>query len=460
MTNAPDHCLAALPSPCLAVVETHISWVLLTQTHAFKIKKPITLPFLDYGTIEKRRACCNAELTLNRRFSADLYLAVVELGGEPAVKMNRFSEENRLDHVSARGDLNWTHLTQLARDLAAFQASAPIAGSEFGTAPVIRADALENFDELECLLPDEAVRLASLRQWTEAEWQRREAAFRLRHAAGKVREGHGDLHLGNLVLLDGRVLPFDGIEFSQRLRCIDVASEIAFTLLDLLDTGRPGLAHWLLDAWLAWSGDYSALDVLRYYLVYRALVRAKVAALRHAFDRAGDYLTLAQRLSAPPSPALAITFGLSGCGKTYASNRLLATADFLHTVRIRSDVERKRLFGLAPDTLSDGTIYSREANQRTYARLQELAECALRAGWSVIVDAAFLKRAERDDFRQLAVRLGTSFAIIAPTATQDEMKLRLSARQNDTSEATVAILEKQLDWVEPLTSDELAATRN
>jgi hypothetical protein len=272
-----------------------------------------------------------------------------------------------------------------------------------------------------------------------------------------VREGHGDLHLGNLVLLDGRVVPFDGIEFSADFRCIDVASEIAFTLLDLLDHDRPGLAHWLLDAWLTWSGDFAALKVLRFYLVYRAMVRAKVAALRGQpadQQEAAGYLALAVRLTTPPASSLTITCGPSGCGKSFAVSRRLASANFLHTVRVRSDVERKRLFGLAPDADSGGTIYTPEATTRTYARLAELAEQSIVAGWSVIVDAAFLKRAERDIFRTLAKRLSAPFALIAPQVAPEELARRIRARRNDPSEATVAVMEQQLRWFEPPGDDE------
>jgi predicted kinase len=269
-----------------------------------------------------------------------------------------------------------------------------------------------------------------------------------------VREGHGDLHLGNLVLLEGRVVPFDGIEFSADFRCIDVASEIAFTLLDLLDYGRPGLAHWLLDAWLTWSGDFDALTVLRFYLVYRALVRAKVASLQERAPEAAGYLALAGRLTTPPAPTLTITCGPSGCGKTHETSRRLASADFLHSVRVRSDVERKKLFGLAPDAASGGTIYTPEATARTYARLAELAEAILRSGWSVIVDAAFLKRAERDVFRSLALRLGVAFELLAPQAPREELARRILARRNDASEATVQVMEDQLRWFEPPEKDE------
>ncbi len=447
--NVPREILAALPDPVEACRETHISWVLLAGPFAYKLKKPVTLPFLDYATVEQRRFYCQEELRLNRRFAPDLYLEVVELAGEPAVKMKRFDEAQRLDHVSSQGDLTGAHLAQLARDLVAFQTHAAIAAPEFGTPQIIRADALENFDELERLLPVETPLLARLRAWTEAEWQRRVPDFSRRHAAGRVREGHGDLHLGNLVLLDGRVLPFDGIEFSANFRCIDVASEIAFTLLDLLDHGRPGLAHWLLDAWLTWSGDFDALPVLRFYLVYRAMVRAKVAALQERAPEAAGYLALASRLTTPPAPALTITCGPSGCGKTYLTSRRLASADFLHTVRLRSDVERKRLHGFPPDADSGGTIYTPEATARTYARLAELAEVILRSGWSAIVDAAFLKRAERAAFRSLAHRLGVAFELVAPQVPREELARRILARRNDASEATVEVMERQLQWFEP-----------
>lgn len=452
--NVPREILAALPDPVEACRETHISWVLLAGPFAYKLKKPVTLPFLDYATVERRHFYCQEELRLNQRFAPDLYLEVVELAGEPAVKMKRFDEAQRLDHVSSQGDLTGAHLAQLARDLVAFQARAAIAAAEFGTPEIIRADALENFDELERLLPVETPLLARLRAWTEAEWQRRGPDFARRRDAGRVREGHGDLHLGNLVLLDGRVVPFDGIEFSADFRCIDVASEIAFTLLDLLDHGRPGLAHWLLDAWLTWSGDFDALTVLRFYLVYRALVRAKVAALQERAPEAAGYLALASRLTTPSAPTLTITCGPSGCGKTYLTSRRLASADFLHTVRVRSDVERKRLFGLAPDADSGGTIYTPDATARTYARLAELAEAILRSGWSVIVDAAFLKRAERAAFRSVAHRLGVAFEILAPQVPREELARRILARRNDASEATVEVMEQQLQWFEPPDQDE------
>ena len=448
------------PAGPVEVVETHISWVLLAGDYAYKFKKPVVLPFVDYGTVDKRRTCCEAELRINRRYAPDIYLEVVDFDSEPAVRMRRFAERDRLDHVCARGELTPDHLADLARRLAAFQADAAVAGpgERFGQPAQVLAPALENFEELERLLPAEAARLARLKTWTQSEYNARRDAFARRKAAGRVRECHGDLHLGNLVLLAGRPTPFDAIEFNDDFRWIDVAAEIAFTWLDLLDHGQPGLAAWFLNEWLLWSGDYDALAVLRFYAVYRAMVRAKVAAIQGKGSEAAEYLAMAEALIVPPPARLTITFGLSGSGKTTAAKALLLADARAATIRLRSDVERKRLFDLAPDAASGGSIYGAEANHRTYGRLYELAETILADNWPVLVDAAFLKRAERDDFRALAAKLGIPFAILACEAPIEELRRRLAARTGDASEATVAVLEQQQQWLQPLAEDERCLT--
>lgn len=448
------------PVERVEVMETHISWVLLAGDYAYKFKKPVMLPFLDYGTLERRRADCAAELRLNRRYAPDLYLDVVEFDGEPAVKMRRFDEAMRLDHVCKRGGLTPAHMSDLARTVAAFHGAADVAprDSRFGTPDQVLAPMLENFDELDALLPREAATLARLRAWTQGEFARRRDTLRARKAGGFIRECHGDLHLGNLVLLEGKPVPFDCIEFNEDFRWIDVASEIAFTWVDLIDHEQPGLACWLLNEWLLWSGDFGALAVLRFYAVYRAVVRAKVAAIRGNATEAGEYLAMADRLTSPPPPRLTITFGLSGSGKTTRSSACLLADATASTVRIRSDVERKRLFGLAPDADSGGAIYGADATVRTYARLADLSRQALVDGWPVIVDAAFLKRSERDAFRALAAGLNVPFSILACEVPLEELRRRLAVRSSDASEATVAVLERQLRWTEPLTEEERAAT--
>ena len=446
------------------VVETHISWLLLAGDTAWKLKKPVTLPFLDYGTPALRRHFCTEELRLNRRFAPGLYLGLdaVDGTGEWAVRMRRFPESQRLDHVCTRGELGPAQLSQLARVIVAFHDTAAVAGpgTRFGEPAQVLAPALDNFATLRARLPGQAPRLDALEAWTRAEFARIEPTLAARKAGGRIRECHGDLHLGNLVLLDGQVCPFDCIEFSDELRWIDVASELAFTYMDLLDHRRPDLAAWLLDAWLRESGDFQAVPVLRFYSVYKALVRAKVAALGGTSAQATDYLTLAESIATPPPPRLTITFGLSGSGKTTQSSALLRSDPLATTLRLRSDVERKRLHGLAPLERSQSTpaggIYTAEATRRTYALLHTTAAMVLDAGWSVVVDAAFLKRHERDSFRALAAGRGAHFAILACSAPLHEMRHRLETRQHDASEATVEVLERQLDWVEPLATDETA----
>jgi len=462
-TPLPDWLAAFRARLGAEVVDTHISWLLLTGDFVWKLKKPLVLPFLDYGSTERRRLCCEEELRLNRRFAPDLYLGVEAVGdsGEWAVKMRRFPEAQRLDHVCARGELGLAQLGELARVVHAFQASAAVAGPDtpFGEADEVLAQAVDNFTELFTLTPAAAPRLAALAAWTRDAFARIRPHLRRRKASGRVRECHGDLHLGNLVLVAGRVTPFDCIEFSDRLRWIDVASEIAFTFVDLLDHRRADLAGWLLNEWLTESGDFDAMTVLRFYAVYRAMVRAKVAALGGEPDRAEDYLRLAESLAAPPVPRLTITFGLSGSGKTTASGALLRADPRAATLRLRSDVERKRLFGLSAladsRATTDANLYTADANRRTYAQLADTAAALLTAGWSVIVDAAFLKRSERDAFRALATQQGAGFAILACSAPADELRQRLQARQGDASEATVDVLDKQFGWVEELGADEI-----
>lgn len=466
------------------LVQTHISWVLLAGDFAYKIKKPVKLSFLDFSTLALRQKYCLEELRLNRRFAPDLYLDVVGIFNTPqdpqwhgsgapieyAVKMHRFDEASRLDHVCARGELQPQHLSALADAVVAFHQTAAVApkGAYFGSGGHILQPALDNFTDLLRLLPDAGLqtRLLAIRGWTQAQFEQLAPLMQARQQAGRVRECHGDLHLANMVLMNGRVQLFDCLEFNEELRWMDVASEIAFVYIDLLEHQQPGLADWLLDEVLSRSGDYEAAQVLRFYAVYRAMVRAKVAALRSVQTGGDDrdlqaYIALAERLLTPPPPCLVITHGLSGCGKTVASDALLQSDPQASTLRLRSDVQRKRLFGLAR-TVASGSgvgagIYAADAHERTYAHLREQAALLLQAGWSVVVDAAFLKRADRDAFRALAQQMGAGFSILAPQASPEQLRQRIVARSaagRDASEATLAVLDQQIKVVEPLGPDE------
>jgi aminoglycoside phosphotransferase family enzyme/predicted kinase len=477
------------PVERVELVETHISWVLLTGRYAYKVKKGVDFGFLDYSTLEKRRLQCAEELRLNRRTAPQLYLEVVPIGGsgeapllhrepaiEYAVKMAQFAQRALLSQVAARGELDEAGVMALAGVIAAFHAAAGVAppDSPFGTPQALYHPVAENFSQLRERLDDAALcrRLDALERLNRAFFEQHRAHFARRKAGGFIRDCHGDLHLNNIVLLDGVPLPFDCIEFNDNLRIIDLISELAFLLMDLDAHGRADLAALLLNRYLELGGDYGALPLLPFYLGYRAMVRAKVAVLRlnqpgltaplraAVYRELDAYLALAERYARPGQPRLLITHGLSGSGKTSLTTPLLTLPG---VVRIRSDVERKRLFGLAAGAASLSApgekIYSAEASRRTYRQLRELAAAALEGGYRVIVDATFLERAERDAFRQLAGRLHLPFTLLHFEADTPTLRQRVTARSaegTDASEADDAVLARQLEHYQPLGREEAA----
>ena len=488
-------------APQVDVLQTHGAWVLLAGNSAYKIKKPVKFDFMDFSTLALRRAACEAEIRVNRPFAPSkpeqaLYHGVLPIVGsaeaprwgqagadeataiEFAVHMRRFDEAGRLDHLCERGALQPTHMVQLAQRLAQVQATAPTAPSEspWGRPEAVQHVVQDNLQTLHQMLSasQDLSQWQALQTWTDSLWPGVSRELARRRAQGRVREGHGDLHLANLVLLDDEVVPFDAIEFNDALRWVDVAGDLAFTWMDLQRQGQPGLAHLLLSEWLDASGDVSAPAVLPFFAVYLALVRAKVAAIRRtqlpAQDvdgragcdaEVGEYLKLAKRLAWPEAPQLIITHGLSGSGKSHAAAHWLLQHGGSRALRLRSDVERKRLHGLAALQASDpahrSVLYGPQASAQTYDALRERAAELLRAGWTVLVDAAFLRRHEREAFAQLAQAQGCPFGILAPQAPVDLLRQRIAQRQargGDPSEATLEVLENQLRWIEPLGPDE------
>ncbi len=466
------------PAPAPRLIETHISWVILAGDYAYKLKKPVDLGFLDFSTLEKREHCCREEIRLNRRLAPDIYLDMVPVAGTPpkmdgggpvlewAVKMRAFPAEATLDRVA---EILPEQIDAIADRVASFHddiAPAPMDG-DFGTPEAARAPVDENFRQLRALLPTSDAPLDYLEAWSHAEAQRLAGHFAARKRQGFIRECHGDLHLGNIAWVKGKPLIFDGIEFNPGLRHIDVISEIAFLCMDLAHRGQSPLAWRFLNRYLEHSGDYAGLAALPYYLVYRAMVRAKVAAIlatSRASQAAGDftettsYLDLARRITQRPAAALLLMHGVSGSGKTRVSQYLL---ERLPAIRLRSDVERKRLFGLAAlaDSRATGeNIYSREAGARTLARLLDLTTTVLNAGFPVIVDATFIKRDWREPFRKLAEERAIPWWIAALDAPPEVLRRRVAARQaggHDASEAGPDVLAAQIAAVDPFSADEL-----
>lgn len=493
-----DRLLAALREPRsypeatgpVELIETHISWVFLAGEYAFKVKKPVNLGFLDFSTLEKRRFFCEEELRLNRRTAPGLYIGVVPIVDSPdgtrvggsgqtidyALKMRRFPQGALADSVARRGELRAAEADAIAGVVAAFHATIPAApdGSKYGSPAHVAAPALQSLEQLGGLVSDAGgkARLAELHDWTRRESSRLREVLAARKRDGFVRECHGDLHLGNIVFLDGRPTPFDCIEFDPDLRWIDVMNEVSFLVMDLLEHNLDAAAWRFLNAYLETTGDYAGVRVLRYYLVYRAMVRAKIACIRARQPEAGeaaqgrarreygDYLALAGRLAASPRPAIVLMHGLSGSGKTSIAQTML---ERIGAIRVRSDVERKRLHGLEARARTqadpDGGIYAPEETRLTYDRLEQVACHVVESGYCVIVDAAFLWGAERERLRSLARRRGVPFLIVSCRAREETLRERIARREaamSDASEAGVAVLETQLATQDPLGADELA----
>lgn len=467
----------------IELIETHISWVLLTGPYAYKIKKNVQFDFLDFSTLEKRHFYCQEELRFNSRFAPNLYLAVVPITGsdahpqisghgvaiEYAVQMKQFDNTQLLSHIAERGALSPAIIDELAVLTAEFHchAASDTSNSHFGTPEEIHHWFRGNFAHIRPLIHEQSFlrQIAQMEQWGEHTLSQLSQLMEQRKHQGFIRECHGDLHLGNITLIDGKVTPFDGIEFNLGLHWIDVISEIAFVVMDLQQRGFNSLAYRFLNRYLSASGDYEGLALLPYYLVYRALVRCKVALLRweqhknlQDLQEAESYANLAQQYSQPKPVRLYITHGYSGSGKSTISAQF---AEKLGIIHLRSDVERKRLVDKSQKSSSNEVnqgLYTPENVMLVYNRLAKLASGILDAGFSVLIDAAFLQGTQRQLFAQLAKEKQLNFVILDFYAPEQELKRRVSARQqsgNDASEATLAVLEHQLKTAQPFSEDEL-----
>jgi aminoglycoside phosphotransferase family enzyme/predicted kinase len=486
----------------IVLLETHISWVLLSGPYAYKVKKPVSFGFVDFSTLELRRQFCAEELRLNQRLAPDLYLDVVPILGpvgqarfgppealmgpsdapledeldamiDVAVRMRQFDQDDLLPAALKRGAINGGMIDRLAHDLACFQARAAIAAPSgpYGSFEAVVAPADANIAALmavEVLIP----RLRPLQDWSRTTLAALAPLLPARRQAERIREGHGDLHLGNMALLGGRITVFDALEFNPALRWIDVISDLAFLVMDLHQSGHAGLGWRLLNRWLESSGDYEGLRLWRWYEAYRALVRAKVAVLRatqQGLPPLGDpstaasverYLALAEGLMRPTPQALVLTHGVSGSGKSHHS---LQVCERLGAIRIRSDVERKRLAGLWGEPRqrhpqASGPLYGAAMSDLLFEqRLPQLAEAVLAGGFTPIVDATFLRRRQRQAWAERARRWGVPLVILEFSAPAELVLQRIAERGrrgDDPSDADAAVVRQQWHTLEPLDSGE------
>jgi aminoglycoside phosphotransferase family enzyme len=400
------------------LIQTHISTIILSGDLAYKLKKPVDFGFLDYSTLEKRHKYCLEEVRINKGFAPELYLGVVRITGsienpridgegtvlDYAVKMRRFSQGDQLDNMAEQGRFGVESADRLAELIASYHKKSAVVdpATDYGEPERVFAPMRENFDLLRTVaagreFEDEFLSVVS---WSYAQFDKLKPLLQKRKKEAFVRECHGDLHLHNIAFYRGGLILFDAIEFNPYLNHIDVISDLSFLLMDLEYRGLHSHSRLLLNRYLEITGDYEGVRVLDFYKSYRAMVRAKVAVLRatqvmsgdeyeSAMDEAAGYIALAFGYSVKKMPFMAVTHGYSGSGK---STFALMAVESCGAVRIRSDVERMRMFEHGGShTLLKG-IYTPDATRSTYRRLLELAVQVCRGGYPVIADATFLKR--------------------------------------------------------------------
>ncbi len=472
--------------PDVSLIETHISWVLLAGDFAYKIKRPVQLPFVDQRSVKQRHFLCDEELRLNRRFAPDLYLNVVpitvrgkqvQMGGQGtvedyAVRMRRFDRDQELDHLLQTRRIDAAELADFGQRLACLHRSLPMVEPQesWGRAAVVRMLLLRNLDETATVAQEARWPLdaQALRAALGARLDACAQPIEARRQRGCVRECHGDLHTRNIVRVGSALIAFDCVEFNPAFRWIDIADEVAFLTVDLEAGGHNAHAQAFLSGYLDEGGDFDSCRVLDLYKAHRALVRAKVdaisargqseaagSALRHEFDA---YMERARRCLASRRGNLLITAGLSGSGKTWLGRRIAAALGLTH---IRSDVERKRMAGLKAGARTFSApgagLYAQAHTDAVYEWLAACAEPVLAAGWDALVDATFLRREQRDRFVKLARRFGVRLVMLHCHADPAVLRQRLQARQratSDPSEADERVLEWQLAGFEPVAAEE------
>lgn len=470
------------PVDRINMLETHISWVYLTGSYAYKVKKPVAFPFLDYSTLTSRQKFCQLELERNRKWAGDLYIDLVGLHGDEgnirigeaesqvewAIRMHEFSQDDCLAKLAQQGPLPQEWIDDLAEHLIeSHQQADPVKlDSEYGKAESLKAQLIQCFIDINHAGQHQSQAIDCGRLETLI-FRKLEALGELlndRRTAGRVRECHGDLHLSNLIRWKGKTVGFDAIEFNADFYWIDVWSEVAFTIMDLDSRGQYLAASRLLNRYAENSGDYQGLECLTVYLTYRAMVRARINALRiiqnepqsqiahDALSELKKYLRLAEGYFQERPLCIWITHGVSGSGK---SSGMLGVIDRGRMVRVRSDVERKRLAGLNSLDKGPASIYTPEFSKSTYQRCIELSRKILKAGYPVIIDATFLKRWQRELVYLLGKELSVPVHIARFEAEPSELISRVMNRKGDASDATTEVVLRQLAEQEPLSDEEL-----
>lgn len=454
----------------IELVQTHVSYVLLTGDSVYKLKKPVNFGFLDFSTLEKRQHFCHEELRLNARGAAKLYLEVLPIAQsgdtfqfgesgeivEYAVKMQQFPQSALLSEMFEQGTLTEAHIDRLAKELAAFHAKAQTNDyiRSFGSVEQVR----QAFDENYAQSTGYIGRAQTQAQWdatkayTDKIFAEQAAVFAARQAAGKIRECHGDIHLRNIAYWNDEMLLFDCIEFNEPFRFVDTMYDVAFVCMDLDARGRSDLANLLLNTYLEQTGDYEGLQVLPLYLSRQAYVRAKVtsfllddpaipeAVKQGAAKTAADYYRLAYDYTQAKSGQLIVMAGLSGSGKSTTAKAIARKKAAIH---LRSDAIRKHLAGIPVEERGSDAIYTPDMTQKTYDRLRELGLQLAGLGYVVILDAKYDRQSLREPAIAQAQAANIPVVLLHCEAPREVLEARVEARSGDIADATVAVLAQQ-----------------
>jgi aminoglycoside phosphotransferase family enzyme/predicted kinase len=458
-------------------IETHASVVFLAGRFAYKVKRSVKYPFLDFSSLEKRRLALLNELRINTRTAPQLYLEVIpvtirengifRLGGgtgqliEWVLVMRRFEQQNLFDKLAQTGNLSGNHMRRLAETIADFHARADRlltpAQAVLPLQEILRDYEAALIGNRGVFPPEEAKALA---RSSDERLAALSPLLRSRAKGGYVRHCHGDLHLRNIVEIEGEPVLFDALEFDDRLATIDVLYDFAFLLMDLGKRGLKAHANAVLNAYLdreGSSGNLLGLKALPLFLSMRAMIRAKVELLRaekaaeaemgKARGEARAYFDLAHTFPTPPPPRLIAIGGLSGSGKSAVARALAPhIGAFPGAVHIRSDVERKRLFGAPPDRKLPDAAYTQGISDQVYAACRKRARLALEAGHAAIVDAVHAKPEERTAVAALAAEMGVAFTGIWLDAPRALMRQRVTVREGDVSDATPEVVDAQFSY--------------
>jgi aminoglycoside phosphotransferase family enzyme/predicted kinase len=474
-----------VPTSRVELIQTHVSWLFLTDTHVFKLKKPVNFGFLDFSTPKLRHFYCNEELRLNRRLCPDIYEQVIELREtaagaafigagkvlDHAVMMKRLPADRMLDKLVDSGNISLNEINIVAHTICRFHSDAATSPyiSNFGSLEQIKFNWQENFDQT---LQFQSTTLSpptweNIRSYVEQFTVSQSDLFAVRIDGGFIRECDGDIHLENICLQNSSAYIFDCIEFNERFRFSDTAADLAFLLMDLDFHHRPDLAAAALASYITESGDANCARLITFYKVYRAFVRGKVESLRlldsgipqndrcAAEKRAIRYFRLAQGycLRERLQPTLFITYGTMGCGKSTLADQLSFE---LGLDLCNSDTIRKQMAGLPLETSSHDSfgagLYSHEMSVKTYSKLERLADNALSAGHSLIIDAGFGSASKRAEFSRLAASHRVDFVILFmhcnPVGQRQRLRER-SLRGNSVSDGRIELLDQHTDIFEP-----------